>query len=69
MAWPPARVADAIAGCLASSWSRTVAVPRWAGVARLGEVPPVDRLLDRILSRNADRVRAQARRAVADRIG
>ena len=64
----PARVAEAIAGCLTSSWSRTVAVPRWAGLARLGEVTPVNRLLDVALSRNAGRVREQARKAVADRV-
>jgi len=64
----PARVADAIAGCLASPWSRTIAVPRWAGAARIGEVTPVNRLLDITLSRLAGRIREQARRAVADRV-
>lgn len=60
----PERVADGIAGCLASPWSRTVTVPRWAGVARLGEVTPVNRLLDLALSRQTDRIRAAARSAV-----
>lgn len=60
----PARVADAIAGCLTSPWSRTVSVPRWAGVARLGEVTPINRLLDLTLSRQTDRIRAAARSAV-----
>ncbi|SDF52941.1 Short-chain dehydrogenase [Blastococcus aurantiacus] len=64
----PSRVADAIAGCLTSPWSRTVAVPRWAGLARLGEVTPVNRLLDVTLSRLAGRVREQARRAVDARV-
>ncbi len=64
----PSRVADAIAGCLVSPWSRTVTVPRWAGVARLGEVTPVNRLLDVTLSRFAGRIREQARSAVADRV-
>ncbi|MBJ7451287.1 MAG: SDR family oxidoreductase [Blastococcus sp.] len=64
----PARVADAIAGCLASPWSRTVSVPRWAGAARLGEVTPVNRLLDVTLSRLAGRIRTQARRAVDARV-
>jgi NAD(P)-dependent dehydrogenase (short-subunit alcohol dehydrogenase family) len=64
----PARVADAVAGCLTSPWSRTVAVPRWAGVARLGEVPPVNRILDVALSRLSGRVREQARRAVDARV-
>ena len=60
----PARVADAIAGCLTSPWSRTVTVPRWAGVARLGEVTPLNRLLDLTLSRQTGRIRAAARSAV-----
>ena len=60
----PARVADAIAGCLTSPWSRTVTVPRWAGVARLGEVTPVNRLLDLTLSRQTGRIRSAARSAV-----
>src|SRR5215218_1788099 len=38
----PERVADRIARCLTSPWSRTVSVPRWAGAARLGEVTPVN---------------------------
>src|SRR3954470_10814470 len=46
----PERVAGRIAGCLTSPRSRTVAVPRWAGLARMGEMPPVNRALDRILS-------------------
>jgi NAD(P)-dependent dehydrogenase (short-subunit alcohol dehydrogenase family) len=64
----PVRVADAIAGCLVSPWSRTVTVPRWAGVARLGEVTPVNRLLDTALSRNAGWIREKTRQAVADRV-
>ncbi|TFV57429.1 SDR family oxidoreductase [Geodermatophilus sp. DF01-2] len=63
----PERVADQVAGCLTSPWSRTVAVPRWFGLARLGEVPPVDRLLDLVLSRQADRVRRVAARMVEER--
>lgn len=65
----PERVADRIAGCLHSPWSRTVSVPRWAGAARLGEVTPINRLLDLALSRQAGRLRAAARRVVAARIG
>jgi NAD(P)-dependent dehydrogenase (short-subunit alcohol dehydrogenase family) len=60
----PERVAEAIADCLASSRSRTVSVPRWMGLARLGEVPPVDRLLDVVFSRQTDRIRRVAARAV-----
>jgi NAD(P)-dependent dehydrogenase (short-subunit alcohol dehydrogenase family) len=65
----PDRVADQIAGCLTARWSRTVAVPRWMGLARLGEVPPVDRLLDLVLSRQADRIRRVAARMVGERTG
>jgi NAD(P)-dependent dehydrogenase (short-subunit alcohol dehydrogenase family) len=65
----PGRVADQIAGCLAASRSRTVAVPRWAGLARLGAVPPVDRVLDRVLSGQAGRVREFASRQVRKRTG
>jgi NAD(P)-dependent dehydrogenase (short-subunit alcohol dehydrogenase family) len=63
----PQRVADQIARSLTSYWSRTVSVPRWMGLARLGEVPPVDRLLDMTLSRQTDRVRRVTERMVADR--
>jgi NAD(P)-dependent dehydrogenase (short-subunit alcohol dehydrogenase family) len=65
----PDRVADQVAGCLTSPWSRTVAVPRWMGLARLGEVPPVNRVLDLLLSRQADRIRRVAARMVAERTG
>jgi NAD(P)-dependent dehydrogenase (short-subunit alcohol dehydrogenase family) len=64
----PDRVARQITRCLSAPWSRTVAVPRWFGLARLGEVPPVDRLLDVALSRRADRLRAFAARMVAERV-
>ncbi|TFV66022.1 UNVERIFIED_ORG: SDR family oxidoreductase [Bacillus sp. AZ43] len=63
----PERVAERIAGCLAAPRSRTVAVPRWAGLARLGEVPPVDRLLDAVLSRQTPRIRSLAARSVRRR--
>jgi NAD(P)-dependent dehydrogenase (short-subunit alcohol dehydrogenase family) len=65
----PDRVADQIAGCLTARRSRTVAVPRWMGLARLGEVPPVDRVLDLVLSRQADRIRRIAARMVEERTG
>jgi NAD(P)-dependent dehydrogenase (short-subunit alcohol dehydrogenase family) len=64
----PERVAEQIAACLASPRSRTVAVPRWAGLARLGEVTPVNRLLDAVLSRQTGRIRALAAKAVAKRV-
>jgi NAD(P)-dependent dehydrogenase (short-subunit alcohol dehydrogenase family) len=63
----PERVADQIARSLTSYWSRTVAVPRVYGLARLGEVPPVDRLLDVTLSRSTGLVRAATDRLVEDR--
>ncbi|WP_040336793.1 SDR family oxidoreductase [Candidatus Blastococcus massiliensis] len=64
----PERVAAAIGGCLTTPWSRTVAVPRWAGAARLGEVSPVNRLLDLTLSRRIDWIRRTARRVVEARV-
>jgi NAD(P)-dependent dehydrogenase (short-subunit alcohol dehydrogenase family) len=63
----PERVAQRIAECLTAPRSRTVAVPRWAGLARLGEVPPVDRLLDRVFSARVERIRSAAARAVEKR--
>ena len=63
----PDRVADAVARCLAARSSRTVAVPRWFGLARLGEVTPVNRLLDTVLSRQSDRIRAATERMLAAR--
>jgi NAD(P)-dependent dehydrogenase (short-subunit alcohol dehydrogenase family) len=65
----PKRVAGSVAGCLDSPRSRTVTVPRWAGAARLGEVTPVNRLLDAVLSRQTERLRAAARSAVDRRTG
>ncbi|WP_116452411.1 SDR family NAD(P)-dependent oxidoreductase [Blastococcus litoris] len=65
----PDRVADQIAACLGAHGSRTVAVPRWAGLARLGELPPIGRAMDRVLSANAHRVRSAAARAVERRVG
>ncbi|HEV7872292.1 MAG: short-chain dehydrogenase/reductase [Modestobacter sp.] len=63
----PERVAEQVARSLTSYWSRTVAVPRYMGLARLGEVPPVDRLMDMTLSRQHQRIRRLTDRAVADR--
>ena len=65
----PERVAVQIAGCLSAARSRTVAVPRWAGLARLGEVTPVNRLLDRVLSGQVDRLRRLAATSVEKRTG
>lgn len=65
----PGRVAEQVARSLTATRSRTVSVPRWSGLARLGEVPPVDRLLDVVLSRRADRIRRVTERLVADRTG
>jgi NAD(P)-dependent dehydrogenase (short-subunit alcohol dehydrogenase family) len=43
---PPRLVAAAVTRCLRSSRSRTLSVPRVVGAARLGEVWPVNRVLD-----------------------
>jgi NAD(P)-dependent dehydrogenase (short-subunit alcohol dehydrogenase family) len=64
----PERVAGRIAGCLTSPRSRTVAVPRWAGLARMGDVPPVNRALDRILSTRVDGIHRLAARTVDERV-
>ncbi|MFW3170796.1 SDR family oxidoreductase [Geodermatophilus sp. CPCC 206100] len=61
------RVAAQVERCLTAPRSRTVAVPRWMGLARLGEVPPVDRVLDAVLSRQAGRIRRIAARSVERR--
>jgi short-subunit dehydrogenase len=63
----PERVAERIAECLASPRSRTVAVPRWAGLVRLGEVTPVNRLLDRVLASRAAGIGRLAARSVERR--
>jgi NAD(P)-dependent dehydrogenase (short-subunit alcohol dehydrogenase family) len=63
----PERVAERIARCLAARGSRTVAVPRWSGLVRLGELPPVGRTLDRVLSNRAGSIRRLAARTVARR--
>lgn len=65
----PDRVAAQVVSCLDAPRSRTVAVPRWAGAARLGEVTPVNRVLDRVLSGQVSRIRAIATRAVSKRTG
>jgi NAD(P)-dependent dehydrogenase (short-subunit alcohol dehydrogenase family) len=65
----PERVAEQVARCLASYWSRTVAVPRWMGLARLGEMPPVNRVLDMTLSRQAHRIQRLTDRMAANRGG
>jgi short-subunit dehydrogenase len=63
----PERVAEQIARALTASRSRTVAVPRWFGLARLGGVPPVDRTLDAVLSRQTPRIRRAVERMVRRR--
>lgn len=65
----PERVAVRIADCLSAPRSRTVAVPRWAGLVRLGEVTPVNRVLDRVLSGRAEALRRLASTSVANRTG
>jgi NAD(P)-dependent dehydrogenase (short-subunit alcohol dehydrogenase family) len=61
---PPEWVADAVQRCLTRGWARTESVPRLAGLGRLLELPPVDRLLDHLMSRNAGRVAAEAHEQV-----
>ena len=61
------RVADRIAECLTAPRSRTIAVPRVAGLVRLGEIAPVNRVLDQVLSRRIDSIRRLADRAVRKR--
>ncbi|SFP32788.1 Short-chain dehydrogenase [Geodermatophilus dictyosporus] len=63
------RVAERVAGCLTSYWSRSVAVPRVMGLARLGEVFPVNRVLDVVVSRQADLIRRVSARMVEQRTG
>lgn len=63
----PDRVADQIATCLTAGGSRTVAVPRWAGLARLGELPPIGRTLDRVISARTAGLRRLAARSVERR--
>ena len=62
------RVAGAIADLLDAPRARSVSVPRWSGLARLGEVPPVDRALDLLLSWQHDRIRRITARVVERRI-
>lgn len=47
---PAAWVAAAVEQCLTSSRSRTIAVPRGLGLARLTGVPPIDRLVDAVVA-------------------
>ena len=63
------RVADRVAGCLTSYWSRSVAVPRVMGLARLGETFPVNRVLDVVVSRQTGLVRRVSARMVDERTG
>jgi hypothetical protein len=65
----PERVAAAVADCLAARRSRTVSVPRWFGLTRLAAVPPVDRVLDAVLSHQAGRIRARVDGMVEARTG
>ena len=57
----PDRVAGQIEKCLRSRWPRVASVPRIAGLARLGEVPPVNRVLDLVVSSQAHRIAGLAR--------
>jgi len=64
----PARwVADAVVTCLQAGRSRTVAVPRSAGIARLASLPPVGALLDAVLGSAAPAIVRQGQRMVGRR--
>jgi NAD(P)-dependent dehydrogenase (short-subunit alcohol dehydrogenase family) len=64
----PERVSEQIAACLGAPRSRTVAVPRWAGLARLSNVTPINRVLDAVLSRSTGPIHRFAARVVAKRV-
>jgi NAD(P)-dependent dehydrogenase (short-subunit alcohol dehydrogenase family) len=65
---PPDWVARAVEGCLTRSWSRTVAVPRALGVARLALVPGVGRVLDLALAPAATRIAGWALHLARERV-
>ncbi|RZS80015.1 short-subunit dehydrogenase [Motilibacter rhizosphaerae] len=65
---PPSLVARAVARTLRSPWSREVSVPRISGLARLGEVPPVDKALDIALSRIPGGIEGFADQMVGPRV-
>ncbi len=54
---PAELVAYHVRRCLTSRWPRTAAVPRVLGLTRLGEVPPLNRLLDVTMSPLAPELR------------
>ena len=64
----PELVGAQVAACFRSPWSRTVTVPRVLGLARLGEVTPVNRILDMTLSRSTTAISALAEKLTAERV-
>lgn len=64
----PDRVAAQVERCLTGRRARAVAVPRPAGLLRLGSVPPINRLLDAVLAPNAPRLVEWARRRAYQRV-
>ncbi len=65
---PPELVAYHVERCLRSRWwSRTAAVPRVLGLTRLGEVTPVNRLLDVTLSPVAPELGSWGRQQARER--
>lgn len=62
--FPPEWVAAAIERSLTQPWRRTVAVPRVLGATRVVKLPPLQHVVDFVVSRNADRL-IRAGRAIA----
>ena len=58
----PEHVARAIEKCLTARTSRTVAVPRWWEIARLGSFAPVSRVLDVVVAPASSAIVRVARR-------
>lgn len=64
---PAEWVASAVERCLRRTWSRTASVPRIVGLGRLFELPPADRVVDRLMSRRARGIAREAEHLTEDR--
>lgn len=64
----PERVARAVEKCLTARTSRTLAVPRWWAIARLGAFTPVSRVLDVVIAPASTAIVRLARR-YGERLG
>jgi short-subunit dehydrogenase len=58
----PEHVARAVEKCLTARTSRTIAVPRWWAIARLGSFTPVSRVLDLVVAPASTAIVRLARR-------